>query len=43
MELAQYKKYRVSILGTGGLMLKHQLVSNHCADYEPEHFQLFMS
>ena len=42
MKLVQYNEYFVSTVDTDGLVLKHQGISSHSADYSPMHFQLFM-
>ena len=41
MKLVQYNDCLVSIVDTGGLMLKHQDISIHSADYAPMRFPVF--
>ena len=41
MKLAQYNKCLVSIVDTNGLVLKHQGISSHSADYVPMCFPVF--
>ena len=36
-----YKKYLLSSVSTDGLVLQHQDIYGHSAEYEPMHFQLF--
>ena len=33
MKLVQYNEYVVGIVATDGLVLKHQAISSHSADY----------
>ena len=40
MKLAQYGGL-VSTVDTDGLVLQHQDISSHSAEYAPMHFQLF--
>ena len=43
MRLIKYNEYSVSTVATDGLVLKHQAISNHSADYVVHMcFQLFM-
>ena len=35
MKLVQYNEYLVSIVDTDGLVLKHQDISSHSAEYTP--------
>ena len=41
MNLVQYNGCLVSIVDTDGLVLKHQGISSHSADYAYMHFQVF--
>ena len=41
MKLAQYNKCLVSIVDTDGMVLKHQGISSHSADYVPMRFPVF--
>ena len=38
MKLAQYNECLISIVDTDGLVLLHQGISSHSADYAPMHF-----
>ena len=40
-ELVQYNEYLANTVDTDGLVLQHQVISSHSAEYEPIHFQLF--
>ena len=42
MELVQYNEYVFGIMGTDGLVLQHQGISSHSAEYTHIYFQLFM-
>ena len=42
IELFQYNEYFVNTVGTDGLVLQHQGISSHSAEYPLMHFQLFM-
>ena len=43
MQLVQYNWYLVSSVDINGLVLKHQAISSHSAEYAPMmHFQLFI-
>ena len=42
MKLAQYNGYLVSTVDTDDLVLWHQVISSHSAEYTSMHFQLFM-
>ena len=39
--MTQYNGYFISTVATDGLVLQHQGISNHSADYTPMRFQLF--
>ena len=41
MKLVQYNECLVNIVHTDGLMLKHQGISSHSADYAPMHLPVF--
>ena len=41
MKQVQYNEYLVSIVDTDGLVLYHQGISNHGADYAPMRFPVF--
>ena len=41
MKLVQYDECLVSIVDTDGLVLKHQGISSHSADYAPMDFPVF--
>ena len=41
MKLVQYNACLVSIVDTDGLVLKHQGISSHGADYAPVRFPVF--
>ena len=41
-KLVQYNEYLISTVDTDGLVLQHQAISSHSAEYTPMHFQLFM-
>ena len=41
MKLAQYNECLVSIVGIDGLVLQHQGISSHSADYTPMRFPVF--
>ena len=41
MKLVQYNECLVSIVDTDGLVLKHQGISSHSANYAPMHFPVF--
>ena len=41
MKLVQYNEYLVSNVVTDGLVLQHQDISSHNAEYTPMYFQLF--
>ena len=41
MKLVQYIEHFISTVGTDGLVLQHQDISSHIAEYAPMHFQLF--
>ena len=41
MKLALHNAYLVSFVDTGGLVLKHQGISSHGADYTPMRFPVF--
>ena len=43
MKVAQYNEYLVSTVDTEGLVLQHQGISGHSAEYPPIFSQLFMS
>ena len=43
MKLVQYNKCSVSIVATDGLVLQHQGISSHSADYTPMRFPVFKS
>ena len=38
MKLVHYNEYLVSTVDTDGLVLQHQGISNHSAEYTPMHF-----
>ena len=42
MKLVQHIEYLVSTVDTDDLVLRHQGISIHSAEYAPVHFQLFM-
>ena len=43
VKVLQYNEHLVSPVDTDGLVLKHQGISSHSADYIPSmHFQVFM-
>ena len=44
MKQVQYNDYinLVSIVGIDGLVLQHQVISSHSAEYTPRHFQQLM-
>ena len=42
MKLVQYIAYVVRTVDTDALVLKHQGISSHSAEYAPMCFQLFM-
>ena len=42
MRLVQYNEYSVITVDTDGLVLQHQGISSHSAEYAPMHFQRFM-
>ena len=37
MKLGQYNEYCISTVGTDGLVLYHQGISSHSAEYAPRH------
>ena len=41
MKLVQYNECLVSIVDTGGLVLQHQGINSHDADYTPMRFPVF--
>ena len=41
MELVQYNEYLVVIVDTNGLVLYHQAISSHNADYAPMSYSVF--
>ena len=41
MKLVQYNECLVSTVDTGGLVLYHQSISSHDADYAPMRFPVF--
>ena len=41
MKPVQYNERLISVVDTDGLMLKHQGISSHSADYAPMHFPVF--
>ena len=41
MKLVQYNEYLISIVDTDGLVLKHQGISSHSADYAPMRFPVY--
>ena len=43
MKLIQYSKYLLRTVDTDGLVLYHQGISSHSADYAHIRFQVFMS
>ena len=43
MELVQYNEYLFNIVDTDGLVLQHQGISSHSAEFASMSFQLFMS
>ena len=42
MQMVHYNEYLASTVDTDGLVLKHQDISRHSAEYAPMCFQLFM-
>ena len=40
--MAQYNEYLTSTVDTGGLVLSHQGISSHSAEYVPIHVQWFI-
>ena len=42
MKLIQYNECLISIVDTDGLVLQHQGISSHSADYVPMRFPVFM-
>ena len=43
VELFQYNEFLISIVGTDALVLQHQGISSHFAEYAPMPFQVFIS
>ena len=41
MKLVEWNKYLISIVDTDGLVLQHQGISSHSADYAPMRFPVF--
>ena len=41
MKLVQYNECLISIVATDGLVLSHQGISSHGADYAPMRFSVF--
>ena len=42
MKHVKYDEYLISTLDTDGLVLQHQAISGHSAEYVPVCFRLFM-
>ena len=41
MKLVKYNECLISIVDTEGLVLKHEGISSHSADYAPKRFPVF--
>ena len=42
MNLVSRNEYLIRTVDTDGLVLEHQAISSHSAEYAPMYFQLFM-